>query len=503
MKCIKLSKWFACASIIALAIIFTDTQGVCQSIEKKPNVIVILADDMGYGDVQSLNPHSKIPTPYLDGMARSGMRFLDAHSPSAVCTPTRYGLITGRYCWRTSLKRGVLNGYSKSLIDPNRFTIADLFENEGYQTGIVGKWHLGMNFGKSDENPKKFDFSKPIINSPNVNGFDYSEVIPASLDFPPYVWVKNNKIEQFPSASQSAIRFPAFLRKGERSPDFQAINILDEIASKASQFISDAVEKNNPFFLYIPLTSPHKPVLPAKRFVGKSGLGLYGDFVIQTDWTVGQILSALSKNKIEENTLVIFTSDNGSFMYRRNYDESEDHVSDETIQAYNEENHRSNFIFRGTKADVFEGGHRVPFLVKWPKMIRPGSISERTTCHVDILSTLADVLDVDLEKSAAEDSFSFLDHLLERDTKAIRPPVINHSANGTFAIRKGSMKLILSEGSGGREKPSSRPFQGKWQLYNLENDPREKVNLIDELPQVAEKMESLFRRIQKGDYSGF
>lgn len=489
--------------ITALTLFIYTNYGWSKSYNDRPNVVVILADDMGYGDIQSLNPHSKIPTPNLDGLAKSGMRFIDAHSPSAVCTPTRYGLVTGRYCWRTNLKRGVLNGYSKSLIDPNRFTLADLFRNEGYRTGVIGKWHLGLNFAKSKESPNKFDFSKPIGNSPNVNGFSHSEVIPASLDFPPYVWVKNDRIEQFPSANQSAIRFPGFLRKGERSPDFHAVKILDQIASKASDFISTSVEKSKPFFLYIPLTSPHKPVLPADRFVGKSGLGLYGDFIIQTDWTVGQILNAVKKNKIENNTIVIFTSDNGSFMYRKNFSETEDHVSDETIQAYNETNHRSNFIFRGTKADVFEGGHRVPFLVKWPGTVRGGSISERTTCHVDILATLAEILNTKLEESAADDSFSFLDDLLEKESKALRPPVINHSANGTFAIRYGSMKLILSEGSGGREKPSSKPFQGKWQLYDLNNDPREQVNLIDDFPQIAKKMESQFKEIQNGDYSRF
>lgn len=466
--------------------------------KENPNVIVIMADDMGFGDIQELNPHSRILTPNLNKLAQDGMRFLDAHSPSAVCTPTRYGLVTGRYAWRSKLKRGVLNGYGRSLIDPNRLTVADVLNKAGYRTGIVGKWHLGLNFQRSQPNGP-INFSAPVGNTPNVYGFDFSFIIPASLDFPPYVYIQNEKVTELPTEQQKAVPFPAFIRKGERSPSFIMEEVLDKLTEEAVQFVKRNHKKEKPFFLYFPLTSPHKPVLPAKRFVGSSSLGLYGDFIHQTDWTVGQILNVVKDTGIDKNTIIIFTSDNGSFMYRLSDVDEKGHVSDTKTQAYQENEHRSNFIFRGTKADIFEGGHRVPFLVKWPNQIRPGSISKRTTSHVDILATLAEIVDFSIPDGMAEDSFSFL-HTLKENAATTRPPVINHSANGTFAIRQGPWKLILSDGSGGREKPSSKPFQKPYQLYNLSNDPRELNNLIDSKAEIARRLEAKTLQIMNKGY---
>lgn len=501
MKFLRFKKVMKLGALMAVFILsFAGVEMPLAADISKPNIIVIMADDMGYGDVQALNPQSTIPTPYLDSLAENGMRFNDAHSPSAVCTPTRYGLITGRYCWRSSLTRGVLNGYSKSLIDPDRVTIADICKSAGYHTGVVGKWHLGLDFAPHSNPNQKFDFSKPVGNTPNAYGFDYSMIIPASLDFPPYLFVKNDKVLELPTETQEAIPFPAYLRSGEISPGFKPEDILDNLAEYAVEFIDRMAQSDNPFFLYFPLTSPHKPVLPENRFVGSSGKGLYGDFIIQTDWTIGQILQALEKNKIEDNTLVLFTSDNGSFMYRLAADEDEDHVSNPSIQAYSESSHMANFIFRGTKADVFEGGHHVPFLVKWPARIRAGSVSDRVTCHVDILATIADITGTEIPDKMAEDSFSFKMELMEEEVTSPRPPVINHSANGTFAIRQGSLKLILSNGSGGREKPSSKPFQKPYQLYDLDMDPREQRNLIHSNPETAQILESQFISIRAGQY---
>ncbi len=466
----------------------------------RPNVVVIMADDMGYGDVQSLNPWSRIPTPAIDSLAHGGRRYLDAHSPSAVCTPTRYGLVTGRYCWRTRLKSGVLNGYGSPLMDQDRFTIASLMKREGYATGVIGKWHLGLGFARHDDDTtqgQRFDYSKPVSMTPVHFGFDHSMIIPASLDFPPYLFVKNENVLELPSETQDAISFPRFLRKGERSPDFDPETILDRLADMAVAFIDENAGSARPFFLYVPLTSPHKPVWPATRFTGTTGLGPYGDFIAQTDWTVGRILQCLDENSIAENTLVIFTSDNGSFMYRRKAEEK-GHLDDPSVQAYREDRHRSNFIFRGTKADIYEAGHRVPFLVRWPAGVRPGSVSSRTICHVDIFRTVADLIDAEpLPADAAEDSFSFAADLMEEPSVPPRPPVINHSANGTFAIRKGPWKLILSSGSGGREQPRSRPFEKPYQLYNLDEDPREQFNLIERHPDRASDMESTLLGIRE------
>ena len=233
----------------------------------RPNIIVVLADDMGYGDVHALNPHSKIPTPALDRLANEGMTFTDAHSPSAVCTPTRYGLLTGRYCWRTRLKRGVQNGYGPPLIQQSRTTMPEFLRENGYATGIVGKWHLGLGFSK---NGAEFDFSELVDDGPKEHGFEFSHVIPASLDFPPYVYIRNGDLTAFPGLTQPAQKFPAFLRKGERSPDFVMNDCLDDLLKQSQTYVRQHANKDKPFFLYFPLTAPHKPVLPHPRFRGRT-----------------------------------------------------------------------------------------------------------------------------------------------------------------------------------------------------------------------------------------
>ena len=232
-----------------------------------PHIVLIMADDMGFGDVAALNPDSKIPTPHLDQLSRDGMTFLDAHSPSAVCTPTRYALVTGRYCWRSKLKRGVLNGYGPPLIEKDRPTLASVLKSAGYTTGVVGKWHLGLGFAKLDDG--QFDFRQSVNHGPNDLGWDHSFIIPASLDFPPYVYLQNHEITQFPSIREPARKFPAFWRSGERAPDFDMAECLDRLTSEAVRFISQHATESRPFFLYFPLTAPHKPVFPHPRFRGE------------------------------------------------------------------------------------------------------------------------------------------------------------------------------------------------------------------------------------------
>ena len=452
----------------------------------KPNIVFILADDMGYGDVQALNSRSKIPTPHLNRLAKEGMTFTDAHSPSAVCTPTRYAALTGRYCWRSKLKRGVLNGYGAPLLEPNRETVAGMLRKNGYHTSVVGKWHLGLGYQKNAGG--EIDYAKPITDGPNQHGFDYSFIIPASLDFPPYIYIKDGTITELPTVKQPAVRFPGYLRSGPRQPGLTMDDCLDDLTKEAGQVIRDRAKGKQPFFLYFPLTAPHKPVQPHPRFIGKSKLGLYGDFVMQVDWTVGQVMQALESAGVEKNTLLIYTSDNGSFMYRRGADETEDHVSDSTVQAYNEKHHTANGDLRGTKADVWEAGHRVPFFARWPGVIEAGSTCEKTTAHVDLFATCAEIAGGTLLKNSAEDSFSWLPLFKGGDWSRPRAPVINHSAAGMFALRSGKWKLIAGNGSGGRQAPKGRPFQKPFMLFDLQADLGEKNDLAKAKPELVEEL---------------
>lgn len=463
--------------------------------ENPPNIIFILADDMGYGDVHALNPDSKIPTPNLDRLADAGITFTDAHTPSAVCTPTRYGLVTGRYCWRSRLKRGVQNGYGPPLIETERPTVASFLKTVGYKTGIVGKWHLGLGFAQKDDG-KAIDYTKPLTHGPNDLGFDYSYIIPASLDFPPYLYFRNSRATEPSTVTQPAQKFPAFLRRGPRGEDLVMEDCLDDLTRDAVKFIrTESSNKEKPFFLYFPLTAPHKPVLPHPRFAGKTKLGPYGDFIVQVDWTVGEVLRAVDAAGVADNTIVIYSSDNGSFMFRRDDAGATDHVDDKSIQAYRASNHTANHLFRGTKADIWEAGHHVPFFVRWPGRVKAGSTCDDTICLTDFFATISDVVGKRPPEGAAPDSFSFLPQMQGDKPVAARPAVINHSAAGMFAIRSGKWKLILGNGSGGRERPNGRPFQKPYQLFDLAEDISEKRNVIEEFPEIAARLEKQCRAI--------
>ena len=480
-------------SVVTLLVAILAAVVPAVALGQPPNIVFILADDMGYGDVHALNPESTIPTPHLDSLAADGMSFTDAHTGSAVCTPTRYGLLTGRYAWRTRLKKGVLDGYGTPLIDRDRLTVAGLLQRAGYVTGIVGKWHLGLGFARKE---KEFDFAGPVSDHPNMHGFDFSYVIPASLDFPPYIYLRNGAITRFPSIMQAAQEFPAFLREGPRGPDLTMENCLDDLLAQATAFIRRQAASEKPFFLYFPLTAPHKPVLPHPRFRGKSDAGPYGDFVIQVDWTVGQVLQALDGAGVAGDTLVIYASDNGSYMFRRDDPEAPDHVSDATIQAYRADRHRSNFVFRGTKADVWEGGHHVPFLVRWPRRVQAGSRNGEPMCLTDFMATAAEIAGVELPPDAGEDSFSILPLLEGRRPARPRAPVVHHSANGVFALRDGKWKLVFGNGSGGREQPLGQPFERPYSLFDMTEDISEQRNLIQDHPEVAARMEQILEEIR-------
>ena len=464
----------------------------------QPNIVFILADDMGYGDVHALNPDSRIPTPHLDRLATDGMTFTDAHTPSAVCTPTRYGLLTGRYCWRTRLTKGVLDGYGEPLIDQSRQTIAELLSANGYYTGIVGKWHLGLGFARTGSD---FDFSKPVSDGPHTHGFAFSHVIPASLDFPPYVFIDDGRITEFPKLEQPAGDFPKFLRQGERAPDFVMGEVLDELALQAGGFIHKQAAADQPFFLYVPLTAPHKPVWPHPRFVGKTELGPYGDFVAQVDAVVGEILKSIDDCGVRDQTLVIYTSDNGSFMRRSTDPNFIDHVLDQKVQEYRQSHHTANGPFRGTKADIYEAGHHVPFFARWPNKIATGSQCAEVICLTDIFRTIADIVEATPDSDAAPDSFSLWPWMQGESATVRRAPVIHHSADGMFAIRDGNWKLIAGNGSGGRAKPKGTPFERPYQLYDLASDISESTNLIDKHPQLAKRLEQQLESIRQSGTS--
>lgn len=472
-----------------------------------PNIVLILADDLGYGDVQALNPKSKIPTPNLNKLSASGLSFTDAHSPSAVCTPTRYGLMTGRYCWRSRLKRGVLGGYSEPLLPPSRRTIAMMLKDQGYQTSCVGKWHLGMKLPyKKGATPDEtwagdpgIDFTGTITDSPIHHGFDRYFGVCASLDMPPYVYIRNDGFESVPTLQQPAVKFPHFVRQGPRSEDFVIEDCLDRLTTEAVSEIERMDETSNPWFLYMPLTGPHKPTQPHRRFQGQTGLNEYADFVHQVDWTVGQVLKAVRNGRHNDNTLVVFTSDNGSYMFR--LDEGQkDHVDEVTVQGYRPEHHTSNLHWRGTKADIWEAGHRVPFFVRWPAKIKTHSRRLQTITHTDLYATFADIVSASLSDDEAEDSVSIWPMIVDRSAQR-GAPVIHHSGAGMFALRSGPWKLIAGNGSGGRQKPKGKPFEKPYQLFNLKEDPSERTDVADREANRVHQMTKQLEELRSGEGS--
>lgn len=453
---------------------------------QRPNIVYILADDLGYGDISSLNDSSKIQTSNIDALAEEGMSFTDAHSGSAVSTPTRYGILTGRYSWRTRLKSGVTWGYDEHLINPETMTVASLLKEHGYNTACIGKWHLGLDWARDDSG--RVDFSKSIENGPLSMGFRHFYGITASLDIPPYVYIKNDRLTSTSIDTIQANEGKKFWRKGPIADDFKHIEVLPELAEKAVEYI-DQQSQDKPFFLYFPLPAPHTPILPTEKFQGKTGTNAYGDFVLMVDHVVGQVMEALKSNNFKGNTLIVFTSDNGCSP-RADFEE--------LAQVGHDPSHH----FRGHKADIFEGGHRIPFIARWPGHIKEGSTSGETICLNDLLATCSDIVNDTLPDTAGEDSYSILPVLLGQDYQSpIREATVHHSVNGSFAIRKGKWKLIFCPGSGGWSSP--RPEQARQmdipplQLYNLEEDIDETNNVVSEHPKVVDRLTDLMEQYIK------
>ena len=435
----------------------------------KPNIVYILCDDLGYGDVQCLNPQrGKIKTPNLDRLASQGMTFTDAHSGSSVCTPTRYGVLTGRYAWRTRLQNGVLDGYVEPLIAANRLTVPGFLKQQGYHTAIIGKWHLGFTIEGADKKGggKGKGEGAPLgaitHDGPVTRGFD----------------------EFF--GFHHARMIKSVFENDHVAEIMEPVDMLPRLAQRATQHIAERAKAGQPFFLYLPLNSPHTPIVPSKEWQGKSGLGDYGDYVMETDWAIGEVLAAVDKAGIAKNTLVIATSDNGCSPA----------AGTPKLEA---QGHFASAQFRGYKADIWDGGHRVAFFARWPDRVKAGAQCAQLICHTDLMATCADILGAKVPDNAGEDSVSILPALLGKEIPASREAVVHHSINGSFAIRQGNWKLELCGDSGGWSdpKPGSKESKGlpTTQLYDLRDDLGESKNVSAQHPDVVARMTKALEEI--------
>ena len=485
----------------------------CQKISK-PNIVIIYADDMGYGDLSCQNPESKISTPNLDRFASQGMRFTDAHSASGVSSPSRYSLLTGRYHWRGYLTHGIISQWGDPAIEKGRMTIASMLKQEGYNTACIGKWHLGeiwpfkSGLGQNDTskhdwtsismNDKEnwtndaFDWDLPIQEGPVSRGFDYYFGT-GTINFPPYTWIENDRILEIPTEMLNLKDTkPAEgsweCRPGPAVSNWDITEVPVRLTEKTLEWINNRKGESKPFFLYFALPSPHAPIIPTQQFSGKSGAGGYGDYMEQTDWMIGQVLQTLKNNGFENNTLVVFTSDNGPETYAYTRIKNFDHYSMGNL--------------RGLKRDLWEGGHRVPFIVRYPDVVPAGSISNEIICQTDLMATIAAFIGITLPENAGEDSFNLI-RVFKGDkmAKPVRGYIIYHAPNGSFAIRKENWLLI--EATTGEVSTEPDWIKQKFNyhtdttpmvLYNLSNDLKEKTNLLKDYPEKVIELKGLLEK---------
>ena len=454
----------------------------------RPNVVYILADDLGWGDIDAYNSHSAVPTPHCNEFAKQGMRFTDMHASSAVCTPSRYSILTGRYCWRSRLKSGVLSGESPDLIEPGRMTVPSMLKEEGYYTAGVGKWHLGLGA------EEKTDYTKPLKPGPISHGFDYYFGIPASLDMAPYLYFENDHVVEQPSIPDAGSKNPrgVFWRAGLRAPDLEFPQVLPTLTDKAVAILHErAAHKEQPFFLYFAMPSPHTPWVPLPEYRGKSRAGDYGDYVVEVDAMIGRVLDTLHELGMDENTLVMVTSDNGADWKPGD------------IERYP---HRANAEWKGEKADIWEAGHRIPFVARWPRHIPADTVCDEIGSLTDLMGTLAAILGRSLPPDAGEDSFNMLPALLHRPHAPIRKSIVGHSIDGMFTIREGNWKLELGLGSGGFSEPvhvNPSPSGEQGQLYNLADDPHEFYNLWTQRPDIVERLTKLLDQYREQGHTRY
>lgn len=464
---------------------------VAEEKPKQPNIVFILCDDMGYGDVSYLGKKSKINTENIDQLAREGVCFTDAHSSSSVSTPTRYGVLTGRYNWRSNLKDGVLSGYSKALIKEGRETMASMLRRQGYTTAGIGKWHLGWDWNNIDAGKDSVDYSKPVKNGPTTRGFDYYYGFCGSLDMAPYIYIENDKPTALPNRKTVNKGKYSWWREGPTGSDFVHEEVLPNLTGRACSYIKEKAKSDQPYFLYLPLPAPHTPILPTAEFRGKSGLGEYGDFVLMVDAMVGRVMKAIEESGEKDNTIVVFTTDNGCSPAAG-------------IDELKAQNHYPNSIYRGHKADLFDGGHRIPCILRWPAKAKHHHVNQ-TVCLTDFYATFAAINNYKLKDSEGEDSYNLLPAITsETEVAPIREATVHHSINGQFTIRKGEWKLLLSASSGGWSAPKpgdKKALEGlpKVQLYNMATDVEETKNVEAEHPEkVRELKDLLLKYIREG-----
>jgi len=476
--------------------------------KNRPNIVYILADDMGYGDMGCNNPDSRIPTPNLDRLAGQGLRFTDAHASSSVCTPSRYSILTGRYAWRTPLQSGVLWPWDPPLIEPERLTVSELLRQHGYRTACIGKWHLGWEWATLDGEPahkgsqigvldrvqrhemeKNIDYTQPMRGGPVDCGFDtyFGVDVP---NFPPYTWFEQDRLTDLPTEDKPDEMFGL---AGKMKPGWKLEEMVPEFVRRAVALIEDSGPE--PFFLYLPLTSPHTPIVPNEPFIGQSGAGLYGDFVCEVDWVVGEVMAALERRGIAEDTLLIFTSDNGPECIP-----AADGGCYEHIRRFG---HYSMAHLRGVKRDAWEGGHRVPFIARWPGVTPAGETCDQLVGLGDLIATCAHLLEVDLPPGEGLDSVSFLPLLQGAVDTPVRESLVYHSCSGKFAIRKDGWVFIdAPSGDDNREPDWFRAERGytahdfPGELFCLTDDISEKTNLYGERPQTVRELAHLLDTIR-------
>lgn len=465
--------------------------------ETKPNVVILYADDMGVADVSYGNPEAKIQTPNIDRLAKQGMRFSDGHSSSGICTPSRFAMLTGQHHWRRF--HGIVNAFGSTVFKPDEYTIARMFKQQGYHTGCFGKWHLGWDFDairkpgvtkKDQAKASSYDWTKRFPDGPVDQGFDYY-FGDGTINFPPYCWIENDRFVTTPTLPVIKSRPLAgggSFRPGPMAKSWNPYDILPTITEKTVEWIGKQ-DKEKPFFAYLAFNSPHYPIVPNKEFHGKSKAGYYGDFMIETDAMVGKVMAALEEHGLAENTIVIFTADNGA-----------ETLAFDRLEKFN---HWSSGEFRGVKRDIYEGGHRVPFIVKWPGKVKAGSNSDEVVSQVDLAATFAKIIDYPLTKEEAIDSYNLLPVLMEQEyEKPLRVATVQNTGSKGYAIRQGDWVLI--DASSGAAKKETKSYLNNFGLktfpkdtpsllFNLKKDPRQSKNLSDKHPEKVIEMSKLLK----------
>lgn len=489
---------------LKILLLLLSTVTVVRAADPPPNIVILYADDLGYGDLGCFNPKSRIPTPHLDTLASQGMRFTDAHSSSGICTPSRYALLTGRHHWRDF--HGIVNAFGKSVFKPERLTLPEMLKDRGYTTVCIGKWHLGWDWDairkpgtkKNGVAPEDFDWSKPIPDGPLAHGFDhyFGDTV---INFPPYCWIENDKVVKAPDTLMDSSKWKAIkeggweCRPGPMVTGWDPYQNLPEITRRGVEYIQSHKSSAKPYFLYFAYPSPHAPIIPNDEFDGKSGAGPFGDFVVETDNSIGQLLQALEDTGQADNTIVIFSADNGPEKYAYARDAKFGHWSSHPL--------------RGLKRDIYEGGHRVPTIIKWPGVTRAGVVCDALVSQIDAMGTLAAALGYKLPGDAAEDSHDLMP-LLKGEVESVRTTHV-HNTSATYAIRHGDWVLVDGKDGYGSGRNAAWEAQRGYspddkspvELYNIKTDLAQKHNIAADHPERVAELKALLKQIREQGHS--